>query len=77
MSYLDSSVKALKIDGIRPTPAKVYDNTYPLRSNLYIIGVNEPQNVYRDFVGWIQAPEGQRIVALHYAPLPTPLHSGT
>ena len=77
MSYLDASVKALGIDGIRPTSDTVYDNTYPLRSNLYIMGVNEPENVYRDFIGWIQAPEGQRIVGLHYAPLPTPLHSGT
>ena len=77
MSYLDSSVKALAIDGIRPTPATVYDNTYPLRSNLYIMGRQEPQNVYRDFIGWIQGPEGQSIVGLHYATLPSPLHSGT
>ncbi len=77
MSYIDSSVKALAIDGILPTSTTVYDNTYPLRSNLYIVGLSEPQNVYRDFVGWIQGPDGQRIVGLHYAPLPTPLHSGT
>jgi phosphate transport system substrate-binding protein len=77
MSYVDSSVKVLTIDGVAPTSKTVYDNTYPLRSNLYIVGLKEPQNVYRDFVGWIQGPDGQRIVGLHYAPLPTPLHSGT
>ncbi|MBI1281233.1 MAG: hypothetical protein GC179_24110 [Anaerolineaceae bacterium] len=77
MSYVNSSVKAIAVDGILPTPATVYDNTYPLRSNLYIVGMTEPQNVYRDFVGWIQGPDGQRIVGLRYAPLPTPLHSGT
>ncbi|MEP6984710.1 MAG: phosphate ABC transporter substrate-binding protein [Chloroflexota bacterium] len=77
MSYLDASVKALSIDGVMPTPATVYDNTYPLRSNLYVIGQTEPQNVYRDFVGWIQTPEGQQIVGLHYAPLPNVLHQGT
>ncbi len=77
MSYVDSSVKVLSIDGVEPTSKTVYDNTYPLRSNLYIVGLSEPQNVYRDFVGWIQGPDGQRIVGLHYAPLPTPLHSGT
>ncbi len=77
MSYLDASVKALAIDGVRPTRTTVYDNTYPLRSNLYIIGVNEPQNSFRDFIGWIQTPDGQRIVEAHYAPLPTPLLSGT
>ncbi len=77
MSYLDASVKALSIDGIKPTPTTVYDNTYPLRSNLYVIGLSEPENVYRDFIGWIQTPEGQQIVGLHYAQLPTVLHSGT
>ena len=77
MSYLDDKVKVLSIDGIKPTPATVSDNTYPLRSNLYVIGLTEPQNMYRDFVGWIQTPEGQEIVGMHYAPLPTALHSGT
>ena len=77
MSYLDASVKALNIDGITPTPATVSDNTYPLRTNLYVVGLTEPQNMYRDFVGWIQTPEGQQIVGMHYAPLPTALHSGT
>jgi phosphate transport system substrate-binding protein len=77
MSYLNESVKVLSIDGIKPTPTSVLDNTYPLRSNLYVIGLTEPQNIYRDFVGWIQTPEGQQIVGMHYAPLPTALHSGT
>lgn len=77
MSYVDSSVKVLSIDGVKPTPTTVFDNTYPLRTNLYAIGLSEPQNVYRDFIGWIQTPEGQQIVEVHYAPLPTALHSGT
>ena len=77
MSYLDASVKALSIDDVKPTPTTVYDNTYPLRSNLYVIGLTEPQNVYRDFIGWIQAPEGQQIVGLRYAPLLTVPHAGT
>jgi phosphate transport system substrate-binding protein len=77
MSYLDASVKALSIDGVKPTLTTVYDNTYPLRSNLYVVGLSEPQNVYRDFIGWIQTPEGQEIVGLHYAPLPNALRSGT
>lgn len=77
MSYVDDSVKVLSIDGVKPSPTTVYDNTYPLRSSLYVIGLAEPQNVYRDFIGWIQTPEGQQIVGMHYAPLPTALRSGT
>ncbi len=75
MSYLDSSVQAVAIDGVLPSPDTVYNNTYPLRSNLFIVGVSEPANTYRDFIGWIQTPKGQEIVAMHYAPLPTPLRS--
>jgi phosphate transport system substrate-binding protein len=77
MGYLASSVQAVAVDGILPTPSTVDDNTYPLRSTLYVIGFSEPEDAYREFIGWIQTPEGQRIVGLHYAPLPTPSQSGT
>lgn len=76
MGHLDSAVQPAAIDGVLPTPATVFDNTYPLRSTLYVIGFSEPEEAYREFIGWIQTPEGQRIVGLHYAPLPTPLQLG-
>lgn len=72
MGYLDSSVRALAVDGVPPTLDTVYENTYPLRSTLYFVGLEEPQDDYRMFIGWVQSPEGQATVARHYAPLLRP-----
>lgn len=77
MGYLAASVQPVAVDGVLPTPSTVFDNTYPLRATLYVIGFSEPEAAYREFIGWIQTPEGQSIVGLHYAPLPTPLQSET
>ena len=72
MSYLDEQVKALSIDDVAPTSDSVYDNIYPLRSTIYVIGLAEPEDEYRNFVSWVQSQEGQAIVAQHYAPLLRP-----
>lgn len=72
MSYLDDSVYTLSIDGVLPTPDTVYDNLYPLRSTLFVIGEAEPQGDYYDFIAWIQSPEGQSVVGERYAPLLRP-----
>lgn len=69
MSYLDGTVRALSIDSISPTLDNVYDNVYPLRSTLYVIGLAEPTDHYFNFIAWAQSPEGQEIVAQHYAPM--------
>lgn len=72
MSYVDERVRAVAINDISPTLEEVYANIYPLRSTIYIIGLAEPNEDYRAFISWAQSPEGQAIVAAHYAPLPTP-----
>jgi phosphate transport system substrate-binding protein len=76
MSALDETVRALPIDGVLPTADTVYDNTYPLRMTIYVIGRSEPQDDdypdMRSFIGWVQSLEGQQIVAEHYAPLLRP-----
>jgi phosphate transport system substrate-binding protein len=72
MGYLDSSVRALAVEGVLPTMETVYDNTYPLRSTLYFVGLEEPQDDYRLFIGWVQSPAGQAVVARQYAPLLLP-----
>lgn len=81
MSYLNESVRALTLDGAAPTLDNVYQNVYPLRSIIYVTGQHEPGAVrtegeedaleqhYRAFIGWVQSPEGQALVAQHYAPL--------
>lgn len=72
MSYLNTAVHAINIDGISPTLENVYMNTYPLRATLFVAGLNEPQNEYRAFIAWVQSLEGQAVVARKYAPLSKP-----
>jgi hypothetical protein len=72
MSYRDDSVRVLPVDGVSLTLDHVYDNEYPLRSTLYMVGLAEPTDHYLDFIAWAQSPEGQIIVAQHYAPMLRP-----
>lgn len=76
MSYLDERVRPLPINGVLPTARNVVNNTYPLRTFLYIAGLREPDGSqpedihYRAFIGWVQSADGQGVVARRYAPLP-------
>jgi phosphate binding protein len=72
MSYMDERVRALTIDDAAPTLDNVYSNIYPLRSTIYVIGMEEPEGDYRNFIYWIQSQEGQTVVAQHYAPMLRP-----
>ncbi len=75
MSSVNESVRALTIDEAAPTLENVYNNIYPLRSILYVAGQHEPTDDegleahYRAFIGWMQSPEGQALIARGYAPL--------
>jgi phosphate transport system substrate-binding protein len=76
MGYLDSTTDVLRIDDVLPTSVTVFDNVYPLRTTLYVVGLQEPEDQYRQFIGWIQSPEGQVVVAQRYAPLiPLPVQA--
>lgn len=72
MSYLDDRIQALTIDDAAPSLDNVYANIYPLRSTIYVMGMAEPEGDYRSFIYWIQSPDGQAVVANHYAPLLRP-----
>jgi ABC-type phosphate transport system substrate-binding protein len=73
MSYLNPSVRALAVEGVQLNADTVHDNTYPLRATLFIAGEAEPQQPeYRMFIGWIQSPAGQAVVAHSHAPLLRP-----
>ncbi len=69
VSYVDSSVHPLMVDGIAPTLDNVAGNLYPLRSTVFVVGKDEPRDEYRLFIGWVQGIDGQAIVARRYAPL--------
>jgi phosphate transport system substrate-binding protein len=70
MSYVDERVRAVSLDTIEPTLANVADNSYPLRSIIYVAGIEEPVTDFRAFIAWIQSAEGQAVVAQRYARAP-------
>jgi phosphate transport system substrate-binding protein len=76
LSALNASVRALAIDDVLPDANSVYEQIYPLRLTLYIVGRAEPLESnfpdMRAFIGWVQSPAGQRLVAQNYVPLLRP-----
>lgn len=72
MSYLNASVHTLSIGGVLPSRDTVFENRYPLRASLYVVGLIEPVTDYRAFIGWAQSLDGQIVVSRHYAPLLRP-----
>ena len=70
LALLHEDTKALAIDGILPSRQTVIDNTYPIRSTIFVVGGQEPQQAQMDFILWIQSTTGQSIITERYAPLP-------
>lgn len=68
-SELREQVNLVDINGIPLAQQTVANNNYPLRSTVYIVGLQEPSETYLAFIAWIQSPEGQAIVGQNYAPL--------
>jgi len=52
-------VKLLFVEGVPPTLEMIEANRYPLRSTVYLIGLEEPTGMLRQFVEWAQSPIGQ------------------
>lgn len=69
LAYINPSVRALAIQGVIPDQAAVFDNRYPLRSTVFVVGLAEPTAGSRAFFGWLQSPAGQQVVARRYSPL--------
>lgn len=60
------------LPGQIPTLPTIFDETYPLRMPLLVVGPDAPTpgDGYYEFILWAQT-EGQSLVAQQYAPLPT------
>lgn len=71
LGWLDTSlIKPLSVDNISVSAGSVADNTYPLRSTIFVLGLNEPKEAYQDFIAWAQSADGQAIIKKVYAQLP-------
>jgi phosphate transport system substrate-binding protein len=64
--YLDSSVKALSVEGIAATVANAKNGTYPIVRPLLFITKGQPEGVVKEFINFILGAEGQAIVSKDY-----------
>jgi phosphate transport system substrate-binding protein len=64
--YLDSSVKALSIDGVAGTVANAKNGTYPIVRPLLLLTKGEPEGLVKEFIDYCLGDEGQEIVAKDY-----------
>ncbi len=68
MAYATAGVKSLTISkkkgepAIAPTAAAAMDGSYPLARRLYLYTRSEPTGAVKDFLTWVNGPEGQKIV---------------
>ncbi len=59
---LPAGVKALAVEGVKPSPAAFESGAYPLTMPLWAIAPTEPAGELRDFLIWVQSAEGQAAV---------------
>ncbi len=61
-SYLDSTVKAISIDGVPPTYAAAHNGNYPLFRDLYYAIQKGSSDLELAYIYYVLSPEGQDIV---------------
>jgi len=66
MGYLTSDVKALPIEGERPTPQTANQGSYPLTRELWLVSADPPSAAVQDLVEFALSPAGQQIVGQRY-----------
>ena len=67
--YLDSSIKALSIDGVAGTVENAKNGTYPIVRPLLFLTKSQPEGIVKEFINFCLGSEGQEIVAEDYIPV--------
>lgn len=62
VGYVDESVAAVVLDGVRPSIDNVRSGTYPVARGLYSNTKGEPGPLVKAFLDLLFAPEGQAII---------------
>ena len=69
LGSLNSSIKALEIDGVKAAPENVRDGSYPIVRPFVIATKGEPTGLANDFISFILSGDGQKVVAGAYIPV--------
>lgn len=72
LGSLDSSVKAVKVDGVEATADNVKNGTYPICRPFNIATKGDLSDAAKDFIAFIQSDEGQRSSPIRAASPPVP-----
>jgi phosphate transport system substrate-binding protein len=62
LGYIDSTVKALAVDGVAPTPENCKSGKYPIVRPLYFLTKEQPTGAVKAFIDFCTSSEGQKIV---------------
>jgi len=66
MGVLDSSVKAVKIEGVEATEDNVKNGKYKLQRPFLFLTKDEPKGLVKEFIDFTLSEEGQAIVEKHH-----------
>lgn len=61
LGYVDSTVKAISVDGIMPTEETVLSGSYPLARPLFMYTNGQPDGAVKDFLDFVVSREGQSL----------------
>jgi phosphate transport system substrate-binding protein len=67
--YIDTTVKALAIDGIDATVKNAKNGSYPIVRPLLFLTKGEPEGATKEFIDYCLSDKGQAIVAEDYIPV--------
>ncbi|HMK46087.1 MAG TPA: substrate-binding domain-containing protein, partial [Methanocella sp.] len=62
LGYMNSSYKAVRVNGVSPSKATVQGATYPIRLQLYLITNGVPNGLSTDFINYVLSRDGQKLV---------------
>ena len=62
LGFVDTSLKAVKIDGVEASVENVLSGDYPISRSLYVITKGEPSELEKAFIDFVLSEEGQRVV---------------
>jgi phosphate transport system substrate-binding protein len=62
LGYVNTSVKALSINGVPCTTTTALDGTYPIVRPLYFLTKTQPTGLVKIFLDYCTGPDGQKIV---------------
>ena len=56
-------LRALKLDGVEPTPANAASGRYPIHKRFYYVTRQKPSNTVNEFIAFLQSPAAREILA--------------